>query len=86
MKASPITLSLPAIALVYLAGFGLIRAKSEWVVGPAAGANILVPPQWYGSDGPGRSLAYIYWPMFYLEQKITGEDICGNYTKQPKRW
>lgn len=58
----------------YLGGFGVIRAGCAKVSGPFAGPpRVLVGPDWYYSNS---FLTNIYRPLFWLEEKITGEAMC----------
>jgi hypothetical protein len=82
MKSSPIVIFVLALVGAYLAGFGAIRAGCGKSTGPiATGPGILIGPDWYGGEGLGGLLSEIYWPMFWFEQKVTGEEMCFVLTK-----
>lgn len=72
-----------SLVVAYFAGFGVIRAGCDKVSGPfAGGPGILVGPEWYGGTKAGGLLKDIYWPMFWLEEKITGEMMCFELTSR----
>ncbi len=66
----------------YLGGFGVIRAGCSKVSGPFAGVDVLAGPAWYRHTNAGHFLSEIYWPMFWLENKITGEYLCPELTRR----
>ena len=72
-----------ALLGAYLAGFGVVRAGCTKVWGPSAGGpGILIGPEWYQNTNAGRLLSEIYWPMFWFENKITGEYMCHELTER----
>ena len=79
---SPVMLVLVLLG-AYLVGFAAIRFECQQTTGPlASGPGILMGPDWYRSTRVGGLLSEIYWPMFWLEQKVTGEQMCFELTER----